>query len=254
VIRLLRAGLAATAVACGSAGAVTEPTTTEHALAELRANRCGAGIAVLNRGVAAGEPDAYSLIGHLMAKGLCVPRDPQKAIKVYLEPAAKAGQIDAAYLLVALHGFGIGVPQSYAQAGRWSLAVDDIAALKAGKPQDSAAGPLDPAATEARGVVATALATVRDRLMYPPRDVRPRPTSADVLLTLRLGADGFRYSLGRERAQIDADLQSPAARRPEGAAQVAVAAVVDQVLKELPPHKRPDTPQRLEAPIVFQMP
>jgi hypothetical protein len=111
----------------------------DRAFRSLRSGKCEDAASALNAGLGEGDRDAYFLAGFMFARGVCVSSDGARAARLR-ELATKAGQGDAAMELVLLHGMGRGVPQSYAEAGRWARAARDILALKVvGESQASAA-------------------------------------------------------------------------------------------------------------------
>ena len=105
-----------------------ERTATDEALEDLSRERCEQAVDGFNRGLKEGDPQAYYWTGAMLHYGLCLKPDPARAVP-YLELATRHGVANAARLLVLTHGLGRGVPQSYAEAGRWTRAGLDIEAL-----------------------------------------------------------------------------------------------------------------------------
>lgn len=217
----------------------------------MRANRCEEAVEGVNKGLAAGEVEAYYLTGLMYLRGLCLAADAAQAPR-YLEPAAKAANADAARYLTMMHGLGLGVPQSYAQAGRWLQAwVDIVAVRNQGVPPPS--GALDVQLTEQRGVLGTVAAAVQERVLYPRRGARLQATEVNVKLILELGPEGLRYGFADARSGIDDDVQSMILRRSHEPHLEAIESVVDKVLEELPPYPRPAKPQRIAIPYHFRL-
>ena len=134
----------------------------ERAVRTMESGRCEQARPIINAGLADGDPQIYYLSGYMFSRGLCVAPDAPRALKL-LEAAAKAGQSDAALELTLTHGMGRGVPQSYAQAGRWAMAAADIEALSGVKAVASG-GPktIDVDQAMALGYIGTVHALVAD--------------------------------------------------------------------------------------------
>jgi hypothetical protein len=98
---------------------------------------------LVNAGLNEGDKDIYFLAGAMLARGLCVKVDGQRAVQL-LETAVKAAQEEAAVELIQLHGTGRSVPQSYAEAGRWTDAWGRYHASKVTRPA-AASAPKEPA-------------------------------------------------------------------------------------------------------------
>jgi hypothetical protein len=242
-------------VLCGNCAA-SDWTPTDEAVRDMMQGRCEAGVESANRGLKDGDSKAYFLVGFMRLKGLCVTASPDRAAS-YLELAAKAGQRDAARLLVMMHGFGIGVPQSYAQAGRWMVAFMDIAALSKGEAPSyvdhgaSAPGQISLPTAERLGVIGSVASAVQDRLQYPGRGATLSARTVDLVLSLRLGPDGLRYSLSRIRSEIEQDLNSAIARRSAQPHIQQIQDVVEAVIEELPPYDLPASVTLIRIPYRF---
>lgn len=238
-------------LAFGLGAACRGSELSESTFQAMRANRCEAAVEAVNKGLVAGEVEAYYLTGLMYLRGLCVTADPAMAPR-YLEPAAKAAHADAARYLTMIYGMGLGVPQSYAQAGRWLQAWVDIFTLRSqGVPPPS--GTLDVQLTEQRGVLGTVAALVQERVQYPRRGARLQASEVNVKLILELGPEGLRYGLFDARSGIDDDVQSMVLRRSNEPHLEAIETVVDKVLEDIPPYPRTDKPQRIAIPYRFRL-
>jgi hypothetical protein len=136
---------------CAAQAAAT-PSATQEAAQLLRDGLCRDGAAKLNEGLAEKDPHAYFVAGFMFARGVCVAADVKRALPL-LEVSAKSGWLDAARELVLIHGSGRGVQQSYAEAGRWAVAMSDIQALRSGSP-DRSVVPASARALEAKSAAA----------------------------------------------------------------------------------------------------
>lgn len=209
-----------------------------QALAE---GRCQAALEQLNEGLKQGDSQAYFFVGFMYVKGRCVNAAPERG-SAYLEPAAKASQADAARLLVMMYGFGLGVPQNYAQAGRWMIALMDIEALNSGRSPsfvDNQGKPferLDAASAEQFGVLGSVAVAVQDRVMYPKPGVGLAAGTVELELNLRLDALGIHHSFTNVRSKVEYDVQSTIVRRSPQPHVERLDQVVDEVIKELPPY------------------
>lgn len=230
ILPLLLAGL--TVIAPGGSGA--QPWSgAEEAVRAMRQGRCEAAVDAANKGLTEGDPQAYFVVGLMHLKGLCIAAVPAQAV-TYFEPAVKSGHADSAYMLTMMHGLGLGVPQSYAQAGRWTIALMDIAKLKEGGP-GGGAGPIQSGEALAWGVIGTVAAVVRDRLLYPKRGARLGGESVSVKLRLALDAAGVRYELLDATSQMQDDARSAILRRSSQPHLDAMHEVVETAIRELPP-------------------
>lgn len=90
----------------------------DAAMAALKRNDCPSALAALKQGMLDNEPASFYISGNVAETGTCAQADPAVAAKAY-ERAAALGRNDAAAALALLHAEGSGVPQSYAEAGRW---------------------------------------------------------------------------------------------------------------------------------------
>lgn len=102
----------------GSSAYAQSSAQADAALLALGQKNCEAATDALNQGMASNEPRSYFIAGQLFEFGVCLKVDPARAAAVY-ERAALMGDADSARSLALLHARGAGVPQSYAEAGRW---------------------------------------------------------------------------------------------------------------------------------------
>lgn len=234
-----------------TAGPVWSGELADSTFRAMRAERCEEAVDIVNKGLGTGEVEAYYMTGLMYLKGLCLAGDPSKASR-YLEPAARAGSADAARYLVMMHGFGQGVPQSFAEAGRWTQAWNDIRGVRDQATPDTSKV-LDAEQSAYRGVLGTVAAAVQDRVLYPRRGARLQASEVNVRLVLELGPDGVLYGLFDSRSGIDDDLKSTILRRSGQPHLEAIEDAVDKVLQELPAYPRPTKPQRVAIPYRFSL-
>lgn len=243
--------LSTLALTLGVAAPAWSGELADSAFRAMRADRCEEAVDVVNKGLAGGEVEAYQLTGLMYLKGLCLAADPTKAPR-YFEPAAKAGNVDSARYLAMMHGLGMGVPQSYAQAGRWTQAWYDILGLRnRAAPQSATA--LDAEQAAYQGVLGTVAAAVQDRVIYPRGGARLQASDMDVRLVLQLGPEGVAYGFFDARSGIEEDIQSTILRRSGKPHLEAIEDAVDKVLQELPSYPRPAKPQRINIPYSFRL-
>lgn len=207
-------------------------TGAEEAVRAMRQGRCEAAVDAANKGLMEGDPQAYFVVGLMHLKGLCIAAAPAQATQ-YFEPAAKAAHADSGYMLVMMNGLGLGVPQSYAQAGRWTIALMDIARLKDGG-AGAGAGPIEVGDAAAWGVIGTVAAVVRDRLLYPKSGARLGGESVSVKLRLSLESERVRYELLEATSQMQDDARSSILRRSSQPHLDAMHEVVETAIRELP--------------------
>lgn len=122
----------------GIAASAEPSDKLKQALGILDAGRCEALQPIINAGLKDGDRDLYYVAGFMFSRGTCVSPDTSRALTL-LETSARAGQSDAALELILVHGMGRGVPQSYAQAGRWVQAAADMGRLDICGQQSSSA-------------------------------------------------------------------------------------------------------------------
>lgn len=230
----------------------------EEAVRAMREGRCEAAVDGVNRGLQDRDAQAFFVVGLMYLKGLCIASAPERA-QAYLEPAAKAGHQEAAYMLALMYGLGTGVPQNYAQAGRWTIALMDIARAKAGRAgapvAESASEPgrLDASLAASYGVIGTAAALVRDRLLYPEGRARLQSDRVDLRLTLTLDADGIRYSLSDAEGSISSDMRSSVLRRSTTPYLEAMQETVEAAIRALPPFEPPAQALSVSIPYKFNV-
>lgn len=231
-IGLLAAGLVALmAPARTAAQAWTE---SSKVVSDLEAGRCGKAVDRVNAGLKEGEPAAYYFVGTMHLRGLCVPKAPEKA-RAYLEPAARAGYYGAARLLIEMYGRGVGVPQSYAEAGRWAVAMLDISgALRpaASAPASGQSAPKENIPVDKAifmGVLGTVRSLVQERMEHPFESYRTFDAAreTDVEVTMTLSAEGLSYAV---RAAHGGGSPRPSAAQVE-----ALQKLLDEIVKELAP-------------------
>ena len=239
------------ALALGVAAPAWSGELADSAFRAMRADRCEEAVDVVNKGLASGEVEAYHLTGLMYLKGLCLAADSSKAQR-YFEPAAKAGNANSARYLTMMHGLGLGVPQSYAQAGRWMQAWIDILGLRT-KGVKEASGPLDVEATARLGVLGTVASVLQDRVQYPRRGARMQASEVNVKLILELGAEGLQYGFADAKSTIEDDIQSTILRRSNEPHLEAIETAVDKLIEELPPYPRSTQPVRVGIPFRFRL-
>ena len=134
----------------------------DHSQRALAVADCGKAIEYLNKGLEGQETDAVGLAGMLYSRGVCLQRDPDKALAM-LGLATRFGHAPSAAELVLMHGLGRGAPQDYAEAGRWAIAAMDILNLSRSKPAGGAESCGEEALDVARASGVGYLATVHLR-------------------------------------------------------------------------------------------
>ena len=242
------------ALALGVAAPAWSGELADSAFRAMRADRCEEAVDVVNKGLASGEVEAYHLTGLMYLKGLCLAADSSKAQR-YFEPAAKAGNADSARYLTMMHGLGMGVPQSYAQAGRWMQASIDISGLRTRDVRDvkEASEPLDVEAAARLGVLGTVVAALQDRVQYPKRGARTQASEVNVKLILELGPEGLQYGFADANSSREDDIQTTILRRSNEPHLEAIETAVDKLIEELPPYARPAQRQRVAIPFRFRL-
>jgi len=208
----------------------------DQAIEKIAAGQCEDALPALNQGLAEGERDVYFMAGYMFARGVCVAANVPRAVG-YLEAAAKAGQSDAAMELVLMHGTGRGVPQSYAEAGRWAVAAAEILQLAvnasksggaASAPPSSASGVapaasrpasvqlLDAEPTSRVGYLATVHALAADEVRLRVNEATQRQKKPWVMVhamvswpALKLQVEFIRDSGGPPRAVSSDSVASP---------------------------------------------
>ena len=218
----------------------------------MQQGRCEAAVDGANKGLADGDPKAYFLVGMMHLKGLCIAAAPERAIP-YFEPAAKAGHVHSAYMLAMMHGLGTGAAQSYAQAGRWTVAIMDIGKQGSGRAASAPAGPIDANEATAMGVMGTIAAIVRDRLLYPMPSARLSGASVSATLRLNLGPQGLRHEVADSRSAMQDDVASATVRRSNLPHREALEEVVADAIRELPPFPTPERSYDLSVTYVFNL-
>jgi hypothetical protein len=238
--------------ACASA---PERTATDEALEDLGKERCEAAVEGLNRGLKAGDPQAYYWTGALLHYGVCLKADPGRAVP-YLELAAKHRIAKAARLLVLTHGLGRGVPQSYVEAGRWTQASHDIHEIVATKQDLSAedkAERVDLSEWALLGVAGTLWMMLPDKVSHPNiQSFRYRGVDrGGATVTLVIGPSGLSYRLSNVSA--DGESQDTTRRRTsEAAFRSQIEAGLDAALRELPPFELPAKRMAIGGRVTFQ--
>ena len=191
----------------------------ERAVRTMERGRCEQARPIINTGLHVGDPQVYYLSGYMFSRGLCVAPDAARAVKL-LEAAARAGQADAALELTLMHGMGRGVPQSYAQAGRWAVAAADIEALSSAKAV-ATGGPktLDVEQATALGYIGTVHALVADET----RMKRPEFISqlTEPLINVRVTVAWPELTLRTEASRNGGPLQDLSTSYVTGAANMA---------------------------------
>jgi hypothetical protein len=220
----------------------------------LLQGRCEVAADALNEGLKDGDPTAYYMVGLMYLKGYCVKADPARA-PTYLEPAAKAAQRDAARTLVMMHGLGVGVPQSYAQAGVWFYAWGDIIKAHVSPseaPASSAVNsPRQIGAEDAVtwGVIGTVAASVQDKLLYPRNKSVRTAAEVSMDLSVEFGPAGLQARANNTRADA-ADLRGITSYSTQPHEE-AVRDAVDEVIKSLPPYPLPQRKVGIVVPYRF---
>jgi hypothetical protein len=240
------------ALALGVAAPAWSGELADSAFRAMRADRCEEAVDVVNKGLAGGDVEAYYLTGLMYLKGLCLAADSSKAQR-YFEPAAKAGNANSARYLTMMHGLGLDVPQSYAQAGRWMQAWIDILRLSEPGATLTPGETLDAGYAERMGVVGTVAAVLQDRVQYPRRGASVRVSEVNVVLVLDLGPEGFRYRFADDLNSIEDDIQGSVRRHSNAAHLEAIETVLDKLLEELPPYSRPARSSRVAIPFRFRL-
>jgi hypothetical protein len=246
----------------GVAASAEPSDKLKQALRILDAGRCEALQPIINAGLADGERDLYYVAGFMFSRGMCVSPDTSRALKL-LEAAARAGQSDAAMELVLVHGMGRGVPQSYAQAGRWAQAVADMGKLHICDQQSNSAptgscgaGPLDADYAAALGHAGTVHALVVNgvraaewqlarRIQDNPLVLRVIVSSPDLALHIEGSRNGSPFREISHRFIRDA---GPLVEMVKGAYENAIAAV-----PRSPPCKRDGCTVRVQQTFGFRL-
>lgn len=242
--------LAASLTVLPGTGTTQAWTSAEDAVRAMHQGRCEAAVDAANKGLKEGDPHAYFVVGLMHLKGLCIAAAPAQAVQ-YFEPAARAAHADSAYMLVMMHGLGLGVQQSYAQAGRWTTALSDIAALKRGGADGRSTSPIDAREAFSWGVVGTVSAVVRDRLLYPKQGARTGGESVSVTLKLTVGPEGVRYELLDPTSRMQDDARSSILRRSTQPHLDAMQEVVEDAIRELPAYPATVVPVVMSIPYSF---
>ena len=218
-------GLGCLLVALASSALAQPSDKLKGAVRMLEAGRCEQLRDVINTGLAAGDRDLYYLAGFMFARGKCVAQDGVRAAKL-LETAAKAAQPDAALELVLMHGMGRGLAQSYAQAGRWALAAQDIGALSACPlpAPTTCAGPrtLDADYAASLGYVGTIHALVNEHVRDNSRQYTRQLESATSVVTVRVTVVWPDKTLRIATAANDGVLKDASVRYQSGTKGVGV--------------------------------
>lgn len=243
-----------------TAQAAAPPSSAQEAAQLLRAGQCRDGAAKLNEGLTESDPHAYFVAGFMFARGVCVAVDVKRALPL-LEVAAKSGWYEAAQELVLIHGRGRGVVQSYAEAGRWAVAMSDIAALRSGKPDRSAvpasARSIEAKSAEAYGYLVTLHEFAGDAIRMVMTDgTFPTgvPVKLDVAVELRL--PGPSISVGEPVVER---LRDTTGGRPFGPTSELffasrVREIYERALKDLPkPESLPELQMRVEQSYSFAL-
>lgn len=200
----------------------------DNALLYLLDGSCEKAAEHTNTGLGAGDPAAYYLAGMMFNLGLCVQPNAARA-KPLLETAAKHRHAGAARALVVIHGIGRGVEQSYAEAGRWAVAVQDISRLAsaaADSAPDLSNGRLDADWAARLGYLATVHLLSEERIAYPKQGVRRSATSVDVAVTVSIPGPSVSVEAKRTGNDEAAGSTGPFAAR--------VRETYDQVIRDLP--------------------
>jgi hypothetical protein len=230
---------------------------SDEAVRDLKQGRCEAVVESLNLGLKEGERRSYFLMGYIFYRGDCVKRDPARA-RPYLETAAKHGEHAAAKLLIQMHGLGQGVPQSYVEAGRWTIAAQDISRLENGKPaatpeQRKQEG--DANYLQSLGILSTVWASMQDKIEHPSHSLEARiyARKAEVPVTIRVSPMGVTYSLSSVPAEIDTDLRTAVMRLSTETYRERVQAAIAAAVAELPPFPTPQAQAQVNSLIVFKI-
>jgi len=166
----LRRGLVVAALVVASSAQAQSHRRADEAMAALKRNDCVNTLNALRQGMLDNEPASLYLSGSLAETGTCAQADPAAAAKAY-ERAALLGRNDAAAALALLYAEGSGVPQSYADAGRWYAAARGITSPDPG----SISSPDAIAKTYTRAVHDLAYFSLANRLKNPyPLNTRVR--------------------------------------------------------------------------------
>lgn len=254
----LRPALAAAAWSAAASPALAawlDPS--EEAVRDLKQGRCEAVVESLNRGLKEGERRSYFLMGYIFYRGDCVKRDPARA-RPYLETAAKHGEHAAAKLLIQMHGLGQGVPQSYVEAGRWTIAALDIMRLRDGKPEatpEQRKQEGDANYLQSLGILSTVWASMQDKIEHPSFGLEARlyARKAEVPVTIRVGPMGVTYSLSAVPAEIDTDLRTAVMRMSTAVYHERVQAAIAAAIAELPPFPTPQAQAQVGSVIAFSI-
>lgn len=230
-------------------------TAAEEGLLNLDQGRCEAAAESFNRGLQEGDPVAYLMVGFMYLKGACVKAAPEKAVP-YLEAATKAGEADAARQLTMMHGFGLGVPQSYAQAGRWFVAQTDILRVKGGSIPPGTELPAANMSVEALqyvGVLASVGAALPDRLKHPIARLSTSRAAEKVSVKVhfQLGPEGLRWDLVDGAADRSIEARSVQQRSSDEPHYADLHATIEGIVKDLPPYPRPAQPVQAVVPVVY---
>lgn len=242
------------ALCSASARANQSVSAAEEAAQLLAQGRCRDGVERLNAGLSERDPQAYFVAGFMYARGLCVAVDVTRALPL-LEVAAKAGWMEAARELALIHGSGRGVAQSYAESGRWAVAMLDIMDLRLGiKPRTrdvGANGSLDVQSAQAYGYLVTVHELAGDgvrSLMDDRRNLPAIPMLLKVEVTLNLPGPRLDIELGSAERQRDASGSRPLGQTGATRLIGEVRAVYDAAMKRLPPPPVPGVGVRLMQP------
>jgi hypothetical protein len=234
-----------------------ERTATEEALEDLSRERCEQAVDGFNRGLKEGDPQAYYWTGAMLHYGLCLKQDPARAVP-YLELATKHGVAKAARLLVLTHGLGRGVPQSYAEAGRWTRAGLDIEALAKqgrGKSAVELAHTMPTSSWVSLGVAGTFHALVGDKTTHPSMQSFSYRGSDEgsVEVLVNLGQDGLTYTLSKVTVAEKAAPSGLRARIASTAFRAELEAGFAAAMKELPAYPRPGEPAQYLFEVAFRV-
>jgi hypothetical protein len=215
-------------------------SSAQEAAQLLAQGRCRAGGEKLNIGLAERDPEAYFVAGFMYARGVCVNADVSRGVPL-LEVAAKSGWMEAARELTLIHGSGRGVPQSYAEAGRWAVAMLDIMALRAGSAQASqvptvnGALPIDSAQGYGYAVTVHELAGDRVRsFLADGRFQPPMPMRVKVHVTVKLPGPLIDVDLSGVERLRDGTGSRPPGQTGEARLVEGIRAVYERAMKELP--------------------
>jgi hypothetical protein len=233
-----------------------ERTVTDEALEELSKERCEAAVDGFNRGLKEGDPQAYYWTGAMLHYGLCLKQDPGRAVP-YLELATKHGVAKAARLLVLTHGLGRGVPQNYAEAGRWTQAGRDIATLarqgRGMSPQERALT-MQTSSWAILGVAGTFHALVGDKTVHPNmQSISYRGgDQGSVDIVVSLGPDGLTFQLSEVKLSAAMAAGGLRSRSAATAFRAELEAGFAAALQELPDYPRPTKSYPFEFEVAFR--